>query len=103
MPRSGPLHYLETVTWLRHRDEIRIELRLFGDRGRVAATYHLEERAPGSIFRRYAGEVSVDVALVSGRIERGIVAEFERSLARTATCTQIWLDKQTQRSVAARA
>src|SRR5687768_9726878 len=100
---SGPLHYLETVTWIRRRDAIDIELRLFGGRGRVAATYALEERSPGSIRRRYTGEVSVDVALVSGRVERGIVAEFERSLARAAACTQGYLDRQSQRFAAARA
>ena len=80
-----------------------IDVRLLRDRGRVRGRYELTEVAPGSVLRRYSGTVSVDVALVAARVERGIVAEFERSLARTATCTQIWLDQQTQRSVAARA
>jgi hypothetical protein len=100
---SGPLHYVEHVVGRRATNELEIDVRLLRDRGRVRGRYELTEVAPGSVLRRYSGTVSVDVALVAARVERGIVAEFERSLARTATCTQIWLDQQTQRSVAARA
>jgi hypothetical protein len=100
---SGPLHYFENVVGRRASHELEIELRLLGDRGRVTGRYELAQLAPGSVRRRYSGTVSVDVALVAARVERGIVAEFERSLARTAACTQNWLDQQTQRSVAARA
>lgn len=100
---AGPLHYLEQVTGRRRAAEILIELRLFGDRGRVQGRYELRPAGPGSVLRRYSGHVSVDVALVAGRVERGIVAEFERSLARAAACTQNWLASQTPRSVAARA
>ena len=100
---SGPLHYIEHVIGRRSTHEIGIDLRLFGDRGRVTACYHLELAAPGSVRRRYSGAVSVDVAVIAARIERGIVAEFERSLSRAAACTQKWLEQQTHRSVAARA
>jgi hypothetical protein len=44
----------------------------------------------------------VDIALVGGRIERGIVDELAAGLARAAVLTQGWLDKF-PRSVAARA
>ena len=102
---SGPLHYLETVTWRRHANEIAIEIRpsLMGGRARIKATYRLDQIAPGSIRRRYAGEVSVDVALLANRVERGIVADFERSMPLAASATQAWLDRQTGSSVAARA
>jgi hypothetical protein len=100
---SGPLHYFEHVVGRRATNAIDIEVRLFGDRGRVTGRYELTQLAPGSVLRRYSGAVSVDVALVGARVERGIVAEFERSLARTSACTQKWLDQQTHRSVAARA
>ena len=100
---SGPLHYLEHVVGYRSAHRIEIDLRLFGGRGRVTACYQLEQSAPGSVRRRYSGTVSVDVAVIAARVERGIVAEFERSLARAAACTQTWLESQTQRSVAARA
>ena len=108
---SGPLHYIEHVTGSRATHEIRIDLRLFGGRGRVTGCYRLEPEAPGptssgsagSVRRSYSGTVSVDVAVIAARIERGIVAEFERSLSRAAACTQKWLEQQTHRSVAARA
>jgi len=64
--------------------------------------YRVERVAANKMRRRYEGTVSVDVALVSGRIERGIVAEFERSMPIAASCTQAWLDRD-DRSVAARA
>lgn len=113
---SGPLHYLEHAVGRRQTHAVDVDIRLFGDRGRVSARYELALVAPGpawkgedslgplrSVLRRYSGTVSVDVALVAARVERGIVAEFERSLARTSACTQKWLDQQTHRSVAARA
>jgi hypothetical protein len=100
---TGPLHYVEEVRGRRKAGEILIDLRLLGDRARVRGTYELRQPAPGSVLRRYFGHVSVDVALVAGRVERGIVAEFERSLARAAACTQNWLSSQTQLTVAARA
>ena len=102
---SGPLHYIETVTWKKRRDELAIEIRpsLMRGRAKIAATYRLDFVSPGSIRRRYAGEVSVDVALISGRVERGIVAEFERSIPLAAECTQAWIDRRSSRSVTARA
>lgn len=98
---GGPLHYIEIARWNRSSSEIEIEIRpsLMGGRARVTATYRLEVVAPGTIRRRYAGHVSVDVTLLSGRVERGIVAEFERSMPLAATCTQAWLDRQSVTSV----
>jgi hypothetical protein len=100
---SQALRYTEHAVGCRPVNQIAIELRLFGGRGRVTALYQLESSGPGSVRRSYSGSVSVDVAVIAARIERGIVAEFERSLATAATCTQSWLDGKTHRSVAARA
>ncbi|HTL32376.1 MAG TPA: DUF2505 family protein [Kofleriaceae bacterium] len=104
---SGPLHYLEVAWWNRDRapNEIRIEIRpsLMGGRAQICATYHLEVVAPNTIRRRYTGHVSVDVALVRARVERGIVAEFERSVPIAASCTQSWLDRHSPTSVTAQA
>lgn len=97
------LYYTERASWRRGSSELAVDMRLLGDRGRVQARYALLQTAPGSILRRYTGHVSVDIALVPSRVERGIVAEFERSLTLSAACTQGWLDRQSQRSVAARA
>lgn len=102
---SGPLHYLEIATWHRATNEISIEIRpsLMGGRAQIRATYTLDAVAPNTVRRRYQGHVSVDVALVRARVERGIVAEFERSMPLAASCTQAWLDRQSPLSVSARA
>jgi hypothetical protein len=102
---SGPLHYIETVVWKKRADEISIHIRPSMLRGRVQidASYQLSRVGPNAIHRRYQGAVSVDIAVVSGRIERGIVGEFEKSLPMTAACTQTWLDRQSTPVVSARA
>jgi hypothetical protein len=102
---SGPLHYLEVATWHRATNQIVIEIRpsLMGGRAQIRATYQLDVVAPNIVRRRYAGHVSVDVALVAARVERGIVAEFERSVPIAASCTQSWLDRHSPTSVTARA
>jgi hypothetical protein len=92
---SGPLHYIETQTWRRHADEIAFEITpsMLSGRVRVTGTYALVSVGPAAIRRRYAGTVSVDVALLATRIERGIVQELVKSLPIAARCTQDWLDR----------
>lgn len=98
---GGPLHYVETASWRKCDDEIDVEIHLLGGRATVTATYRLSPISAGLIRRHYAGSVTVDIALVSSRIEAGIVAEFERSIPRAAACTQAFLDQTS--SVSARA
>lgn len=101
---GGPLHYIEVARWHRATRQIVIQIRpsLMGGRAQIQATYQLDQVAPNTVRRRYAGHVSVDVALVASRVERGIVAEFERSTLLAASCTQAWLDRQPPTSVSAR-
>ena len=91
---SGPLHYVETARWRKRTHEIDLEIvpSLLGGRAVIRVRYGLSPAGKGLIRRTYAGSVSVDVALISTRIERGIVAEFERSLPLAAEVTQRWLD-----------
>src|SRR5262249_20691275 len=91
---TGQLHYVETVTWRRASDEITIDIRPSMLKGRVQilGTYKLDRIGPQQIRRRYAGEVSVDIALIAARIERGIVQELMKSMPVAASCTQSWLD-----------
>lgn len=94
---KGPLHYLETATWRKRDDEIDIQiwpsLLKHKPDPTITAMYQLSRRPDGSIYRAYRGTVSVDLALVATRIERGIVAEFERSIPLAAACTQEFLDR----------
>jgi len=94
---AGPLHYIETATWRKADDEIDVEIwpSLLKRRVKptITAIYRLSARSDGAIYRRYSGTVSVDLALLSTRIERGIVAEFERSMPLAAAATQAFLDR----------
>jgi hypothetical protein len=95
---QGPLHYIETAVWRKHDHEIDVSIwpsllrRSSQGKPTITALYRLSQRSDGSIHRRYTGTVSVDLALLSGRIERGIVAEFERSAPLAAAATQAFLD-----------
>jgi hypothetical protein len=90
-----PLHYIETATWRRATTEIAVETRLSISPARPAITalYRLSRLSDGAIRRRFEGAVSVDVALVASRIERGIIAEYERSMPLAAAVTQAFLDQ----------
>lgn len=92
---KGQLHYVETAVWRKPEDLIAIEIRpsLLSGRALITATYRLSPISPGLIRRRYEGTVSVDVALITSRIECGIVKEFERSIPLAAACTQAFLDR----------
>jgi len=94
----GALHYVEQAIWRRPLDQIDIEVRpsLLGGRAQITSTYHLQTDGPGLVRRTYAGSVSVEVALVGGRIERGIVSDIDRSLAISGRCTQDHLDRRGQ-------
>lgn len=100
---SGPLHYVEVARWHKADDLIELDVRpsILSGRASITARYRLTPCGPGEIRRIYEGSVTVQVALISTRIERGIVAELERSLPLAAACTQAWLDRRAP-SVAAR-
>lgn len=93
---SYPLHYIETATWRRADDEIDVTIRPSllknADRPAITALYRLSRLSDGSIHRRYEGVVTVQTPLFSTKIERGIIAEFDRSMPIVAACTQAFLD-----------
>lgn len=97
---TGTLCYVETV--VRAPDGLTIDIRPSVGRTQISATYRLDSVGAAQIRRRYTGSVSVDIALVGARIERGVVADLGRSLEQAAVCTQGWLDR-IPRSLAARA
>jgi hypothetical protein len=95
VPQGKP-QYIEKVEWRRVADAMTIEIRpcsLFRGRVQIVGTYTLERVGPQAIRRRYAGDVSVDIAVLSGRIERGIVAELAKEIPISAVSTQERLDR----------
>ena len=91
---TGSLHYVEEQSWRRGTNEIHIVIRpsFLPGRAVIKAVYRLETAGQGLVRRTYAGTVSVEVSLLGGRIERGIIADMERSLVSSAAGTQSYLD-----------
>lgn len=94
---SGPLELHETVEWDKRTDTMRVEIRpsVLGGRALIRAAYQLVPGAPGHVLRRYAGEVSVEVRLIGGKVERAIVEDLTRSLEISARCTEAWVARST--------
>src|SRR3569623_1260470 len=97
---TGRRQYVETV--VRVAEGLTIDIRPSVGRTQICATYRLDTAGAGRVTRRYTGSVSVDIALVGGRIARGIVGDLGRSQELAAACTQKFLD-WIPRSLAARA
>lgn len=97
--KGGHLQYLESMSWRRADDAIDLTVvpEILGGRVQIAAVYELAQVGVGQIRRRYHGSVTVNVKLLSGKIERGIVAQFEKSMPIMTACTQGWLDRSGER------
>ena len=93
---KGDLSYDETIVWHKrdHRIQFDIRPRLLDGKAQILATYRLEQRAPGHVHRLYDGQVTVQVRLIGGRVEKTIVDDLEKSLTVTAGCTQEYLDRR---------
>ncbi|MEZ4368930.1 MAG: DUF2505 family protein [Kofleriaceae bacterium] len=94
MVAGGRLTYLETMTWRRADDaaDIAVVPQLLGGRVQFAGRYQFAAAAPGRWRRTYAGTISAAIPMLGGKIERGVLAEFESSVPKMAACTQAWLD-----------
>jgi hypothetical protein len=90
---GGRLTYLETMTWRKADDEIDMTIvpQILGGRVQIAAVYKLSDVGPGKVRRQYAGSISVNVSLLSGKIERAIAAEVAKGMPLMTDCTQNWL------------
>jgi hypothetical protein len=95
---SGPLHYMERMTWDRAADRIDLDIRpsVMGKRTQIRIAYALSAPRPGVVRRVYEGDVTVEIALVGGRAERMIIDDIAKVLATVVGCTQEWLDAHPQ-------
>jgi hypothetical protein len=91
---DGELSYREELTW--EKGAPTIEMRIYpsalAGKSEIVASYSLAQISEQVVRRTYHGHVSVTVALVGKRIERGVVEDLEKGLVIAATCTQEWLD-----------
>ncbi|HEY5952486.1 MAG TPA: DUF2505 domain-containing protein [Kofleriaceae bacterium] len=92
---GGRLTYLESMTWRKADDEIDMTIvpQIAGGRVQIAAVYQLADVAPGKVRRRYRGAITVNVKLLSGKIERAIAAEIDKGMPAMTECTQSWLKR----------
>jgi hypothetical protein len=93
---KGDLSYDESIVWHKrdHRIEFDIRPRLLDGKAQIKATYRLSQTEPGQVHRVYDGQVTVQVRLIGGRVEKAIIDDLERSLTVTAGCTQEYLDRR---------
>jgi hypothetical protein len=95
-PLVGPdLSFEETVVWPRAADHLDYDIRprILGGRAHIRARYTLTQAGVGQVRRTYEGEVTVDVRLVGGKVERHVIDDLGKSLLVTAACTQEYLDR----------
>jgi hypothetical protein len=92
---GGRLSYLEAMTWRKADDEIDLSIvpQILGGRVQINAVYQLTDVGPGKVRRRYRGSITVNVKLLSGKIERAIAAEIEKGMPMMTECTQNWLKR----------
>lgn len=91
---GGRLSYREAMIWRKADDAIDLTVtpEILNGRVQVAATYKLEKIGEGQIRRRYAGTITVNITFIAGKVERGVLAEFEKAMPIMTKCTQDWLD-----------
>jgi hypothetical protein len=92
---GGRLAYVETMKWRKADDEIDMTIvpQILGGRVQIAAVYQLADVAPGKVRRRYSGSITVNVKLLSGKIERAIADEIAKGMPLMTRCTQDWLQR----------
>lgn len=92
---GGRLTYLESMTWRRADEAVDLTVtpQILDGRVTMSAVYQLQKIGDNQIHRRYQGSVTVNIKLLSGKIEKAIVAELEKAMPSMAACTQGWLDR----------
>lgn len=96
---GGRLSYLDQMTWRKAADEIDMVItpQIASGRVKITALYQLTQAGEGRVRRRYGGTIHVNVSLLSGKIERAILAEMEKGMPMMAECTQKWLIERSAR------
>jgi hypothetical protein len=90
---GGKLRYLESMV-LRRKDgaiDLTIKPEILNGRVHIDALYELAEVGAGEIRRRYKGSITAAIPLLSGRVEKGILAEMVCGMPVMSKCTQDWL------------
>lgn len=94
---GGRLWYVEAMTWRKADDEIDLTItpQILNGRVQIKAIYALSDVGANQVRRHYHGEISVNVKLIAGKIERGIAGEIEKGMPVMTECTRNWLKQHT--------
>ena len=94
--KGGKLAFLEAMSWKRGGGLVEgsVTPDILNGRVHIVSKYELSKIGENQIKRRYSGTVTAQITLLGGKIERGIVAEFDKSMALMTKCTQDWLDQR---------
>lgn len=92
---KGDLGYVETSTLYRDRDhmDVRVEPTLMKDRTKISGTYTLKPAGEGKWRRTFAGNITISIPLVGGRIEKFIIDDMTRAYDTAAEVHREWLKK----------
>lgn len=93
---GGRLSYKEAMTWRKADGEIDLVItpQILNGRVQLTAVYKLTPVGENQVKRTYSGNVSVDIRLVGGKIERAVVQQIEDGIPLMFQCTQDWLATQ---------
>ena len=94
------LGFVETTTFYRSQGyaETKVVSDLLTKRTRIGGTHRVRELPSGKLVRVFEGHVGIDVPLVGRRIEKFIIADIDKSYAKSTEITQLWLDRWTLES-----
>jgi hypothetical protein len=83
------------MTWRKADNAIDLVVipQILNGRVKIEALYQLSDAGDKQVRRKYAGTVTVDIRLLSGKIEKGILSAFENGMPAMTKCTQDWLDR----------
>jgi hypothetical protein len=90
---GGRLSYREKMTWRKRDGEIdlTIQPQILGGRVQIAAVLQLSHAGDAQVRRAFKGDITVNVTLISGKLERAILAEMAKGMPAMTDCTQRWL------------
>ncbi len=93
---GAELYYDERATWLRHEDRLELDIQpsLYPDRAHIRGCITVAMTGADLLVRTWAGEISVEVAVLGTRIERALEEDLRSSLELAAAATQRWIDER---------
>jgi hypothetical protein len=94
--KGGRLSFFESMTWRKADNEVDalVTPDILNGRVSIKSLYRLDEVGEGQVRRRRTGSVTANITLLSGKIERGIIAEFDKGIPQMTKVTQDWLDQR---------